>query len=109
MVVLQPNEHQRLPGSTNVLSKPAHSSYVGSLNMRTREIRFMPKNVLAVSLVFSLLLFAGCGEKSAQQKPAMPSVTVAPVERKEVVEADEFTGRIEPVEWVEVRPRVSGY
>lgn len=69
----------------------------------------MPKNVLVVSLVSSVLLFAGCGEKAAQQKPALPSVTVAPVERKEIVEQDEFTGRIEPIEWVEVRPRVSGY
>jgi RND family efflux transporter MFP subunit len=36
-------------------------------------------------------------------------VTVAPVEQKELVEWNEFTGRIEPVEAVEVRPRVSGY
>jgi RND family efflux transporter MFP subunit len=36
-------------------------------------------------------------------------VTVAPVEHREVVERDEFTGRIEPVDSVEVRPRVSGY
>jgi RND family efflux transporter MFP subunit len=34
---------------------------------------------------------------------------VAPVEQKELVEWDEFTGRTEPVESVEVRPRVSGY
>jgi RND family efflux transporter MFP subunit len=36
-------------------------------------------------------------------------VTVAPVEQREIVEWDEFTGRTEPVESVEVRPRVSGY
>ncbi len=36
-------------------------------------------------------------------------MTVAPVEQREIVEWDEFTGRIEPVESVEVRPRVSGY
>jgi RND family efflux transporter MFP subunit len=34
---------------------------------------------------------------------------VAPVEQKELVEWGEFTGRTEPVESVEVRPRVSGY
>lgn len=60
-------------------------------------------------LCLSLLLFAGCGDKAAQQKSAPPSVTVAPVERKELVEQDEFTGRIEPLESVEVRARVSGY
>jgi multidrug efflux system membrane fusion protein len=36
-------------------------------------------------------------------------VTIAPVQSKEIVEWDEFTGRVEPVESVEVRPRVSGY
>ena len=55
------------------------------------------------------LLLAGCNEKPLQQKQGPPPVTVAPVERKEIVEQDEFTGRIEPVESVEVRPRVSGY
>lgn len=52
---------------------------------------------------------AGCGNKSVQMKPALPAVTVAPVEEREIVEQDEFTGRIEPVESVEIRPRVSGY
>lgn len=36
-------------------------------------------------------------------------VTLAPVEQKELVEWEEFTGRVEPVEMVELRPRVSGY
>jgi RND family efflux transporter MFP subunit len=34
---------------------------------------------------------------------------VAPVEQKEIVEWSEFTGRTEPVDSVEVRPRTSGY
>lgn len=37
------------------------------------------------------------------------AVTVAPAAQQEVVEWDEFTGRTEPVESVDVRPRVSGY
>lgn len=36
-------------------------------------------------------------------------VTLAPVEQKELVEWEEFTGRVEAVETVELRPRVSGY
>ena len=55
------------------------------------------------------ILLAGCGAKAAPQQPPPPTVTVAPVEQKELVEWDEFTGRTEPVESVEVRPRVSGY
>jgi len=58
------------------------------------------------------LFLAGCSQGNAaqqQQQPPAPSVTVAPVEQREIVEWDEFTGRTEPVESVEVRPRVSGY
>jgi RND family efflux transporter MFP subunit len=36
-------------------------------------------------------------------------VTVASVEQQQLVEWDEFTGRTEAVEFVEVRPRVSGH
>ncbi len=38
-----------------------------------------------------------------------PTVTVAPAELREAIEHDEFTGRFDAVESVEVRPRVSGY
>jgi RND family efflux transporter MFP subunit len=55
------------------------------------------------------ILLTGCGAKAAPQPPPPPAVTVAPVEEKELVEWDEFTGRTEPVESVEIRPRVSGY
>jgi RND family efflux transporter MFP subunit len=55
------------------------------------------------------MIFAGCGPKAARPQAPAPPVTVAPVEHKEIVEWDEFTGRIEPVDSVEVRPRVSGY
>jgi RND family efflux transporter MFP subunit len=55
------------------------------------------------------LLATGCGPSDAQQKPAPPAVTVATVEQQELVEWNEFTGRTEPVEMVEVRPRVSGH
>lgn len=57
-------------------------------------------------------LLAGCSSRSEaaqQQQPPAPSVTVAPVEQREIVEWNEFTGRTEPVNSVEVRPRVSGY
>ncbi len=65
---------------------------------------------LAVPVVgFVAILLTGCGANAAPQQPPPPTVTVAPVEQRELVEWDEFTGRTEPVESVEVRPRVSGY
>jgi len=42
--------------------------------------------------------------RSKDAAPPPPAVTVAPVEQKEIVEWDEFTGRIEPVEAVESPP-----
>src|SRR5438445_3020608 len=63
----------------------------------------------ATALAALLTLSSGCNRSVAQQRPPIPSVTVAPVERRQIIEWDEFTGRIEPVESVEVRPRVSGY
>src|SRR5580692_395424 len=58
---------------------------------------------------FLTILVVGCGGKAAPQPAPPPSVTVAPIEQKELVEWDEFTGRTESVESVEIRPRVSGY
>lgn len=55
------------------------------------------------------LLATGCGHGAARQQMPPPQVTVAPVDDKEVVEWSEFTGRVQPVESVDVRPRVSGY
>ena len=54
-------------------------------------------------------LVTGCGRAAAQPQMPPPQVTVAPVEEKEIVEWSEFTGRVEPVDAVDVQPRVSGY
>ena len=68
------------------------------------------RNVIFGSVaLISALALVGCTRHAAQTSPALPTVTIAPVEQKEIVERDEFTGRIEPVESVEIRPRVSGY
>ncbi len=67
--------------------------------------------VLAVlSSVAVAGLLTGCGHAAAQSQAAPPpTVTVAPVEQRDIVEWTEFTGRAEPVESVEIRPRTSGY
>jgi RND family efflux transporter MFP subunit len=69
-----------------------------------------PRRLLPALGLVALTLLSACrrGGEPPQRAPA-PAVTVAPVEQKEIVEWDEFTGRTEPVESVEVRPRVSGY
>src|SRR5712671_1337598 len=58
--------------------------------------------------VCALLLIGGCG-KSGGGAPPPPQVSVAQVLEKRVKDWDEFTGRLQAVETVEIRPRVSGY
>jgi RND family efflux transporter MFP subunit len=58
--------------------------------------------VLAVTL-------AGCGDKPAPQAAAAPPVTVAVPTKRTVTDWDEFTGRFEAIEEVQVRARVGGF
>jgi multidrug efflux system membrane fusion protein len=60
------------------------------------------------------VLAGGCDQgqpQAAQQKgaPPAPAVTVAKPAQRVVVEWDEYTGRFDAVQTVEVRARVSGY
>jgi len=67
------------------------------------------KNVfLTVGLFLAVLVEIGCRKASAPSQGPLP-VNVLTVIEKEVNEWDEFTGRLEAVESVEIRPRVSGY
>lgn len=63
----------------------------------------------ALPIALTALLVAGCSHKASQVQFPPPAVTVAQVAPQDIVEWDEFTGRTEAVESVEVRPRVSGY
>jgi len=69
-------------------------------------------STLAVSgaLLAALVGLSGCKSEAntAPQVPA-PQVSVASALERDVTEWDEFTGRLEAVESVEVRPRVTGY
>jgi RND family efflux transporter MFP subunit len=56
------------------------------------------------------MILSSCARNVAAEAPAAPPpVQAAKVISKPVTEFDEFTGRFEAVERVEVRPRVSGY
>jgi multidrug efflux system membrane fusion protein len=57
----------------------------------------------------ALVVMTACGRApEVAQAPAAPQVSVAKVLQQPVNEWDEFTGRLEAPETVEVRPRVSG-
>jgi RND family efflux transporter MFP subunit len=70
------------------------------------------KSSIAITLIAPLaaLILSACARNEAAETPAAPPpVQAAKVVSKPVTEFDEFTGRFEAVERVEVRPRVSGY
>ena len=60
--------------------------------------------------VLSIDLFlSGCGKHAAETGPPLPEVSVVQPISREVIEWDEYIGRLESPESVEVRARVSGY
>jgi RND family efflux transporter MFP subunit len=67
--------------------------------MRTRTIVFLPAMLAA--------LCAACSRPAAPPE-ALPTVEVATPLTKRVADWDDYSGRFEPVNAVEVRPRVSG-
>lgn len=56
-----------------------------------------------------LVALAGCSRNGPPPSQPAPDVTITTVKQKDIVEWEEFTGRTEAVESVEVRPQVSGY
>lgn len=71
--------------------------------------------LLAVGLLAAApLLLTACGNDAAnatatQGAPPAPQVTVAEVVERSITDFAEFSGRVEAIERVELRPRVSGY
>jgi multidrug efflux system membrane fusion protein len=63
---------------------------------------------VALSLA-ALLVLAGCGKKEEAAAPVPPPVTVANPTKKLTTDWDEFTGRFDAVEQVQIRARVTGF
>jgi RND family efflux transporter MFP subunit len=74
--------------------------------MQTR--RLAVTGVLTLAGLSLAALTVGRG-KEPPAAPPLPAVTVAVAPEREITEWDEFTGRLEAVDQVEIRPRVSGY
>ena len=69
--------------------------------------------LVSLGAVAALLFFSGAGQSrpkpAAAAKTALPEVTVAAVIHRPLHEWQEFSGRLQAVNTVEIRPRVSGY
>jgi membrane fusion protein, multidrug efflux system len=75
-----------------------------------RSMNRWARHAVILAAVLSVVLSSGCARTAAQPGEPPPSkVTVAKVAPQDVTEWDEFTGRLEAVNSVSVRPRVSGY
>ena len=77
-------------------------------------MRHSSLSIAPIALAVALIMSACSSNEAAESKAAaaaaqLPQVTVAQAIGRKVTEFDEFTGRFEAVERVEVRPRVSGY
>jgi RND family efflux transporter MFP subunit len=66
-------------------------------------------SVIAASIVLLLGVLSLGRSSKPPAPPPLQAVTVAEVPEREITEWDEFTGRLEAVDQVEIRPRVSGY
>ena len=80
-------------------------TYMIPLRSSTRRM------ALATVSALALAILTACSGSHAEEAgvPPAPEVSAAPVLVKQVSQWDEFSGRVEAVENVELRPRVSGY
>jgi RND family efflux transporter MFP subunit len=69
----------------------------------------MKRTPLSVLILFLVGCFVTGCKKPALPPPQVPIVYFVPSISKEVVEWDEYIGRLESPKTVEIRPRVSGY
>jgi membrane fusion protein, multidrug efflux system len=77
---------------------------------RRQNALIHPLRNLAPLIILLAVSLSGCGDTPAQQAaPPPPSVTVAQPTKRTVTDWDEFTGRFEAVEEVQVRARVGGF
>ena len=75
--------------------------------MRTRRLA-IPGALSVVVISLGALTLERKTDAPPVAQP-LPAVTVAPVEQRDIAGWDEFTGRLQAVDAVEIRPRVSGY
>ena len=64
--------------------------------------------IQAAIFLFGALLAGGCGKKETPPPPP-PTVEVAQPLRSKVTDWNEYVGRFQSIDAVEIRPRVSGY
>ncbi len=80
---------------------------VAGQGLGDRDMMTLTSSVRSLLTVASLVALAACA-KTAPPPPPKPQVTVAVPLQRDVVDWDEYVGRFEAIQDVELRPRVSG-
>ncbi len=85
---------------------------VSNLKLSSSRFRYYAlaaASAVAITMGIGQLGHIRASETPAEQAPPATNVTVALPAIKDIIEWDEFTGRFEAVDSVEIRARVSGY
>ena len=87
----------------SAIAKSERLAQIGNFNLHS-------PGLLGPLIVLLAVTLSGCGNKPPQQAAvAAPPVTVAQPTKRTVTDWDEFTGRFDAVEEVQVRARVGGF
>lgn len=82
----------------------------GDMTMTTMHSRNSTISFRSLGLVLTALVLSACSDSAKQQAaPAPPTVTVASPTQRTVTDWDEFVGRFEAIQQVQVRARVGGF
>ena len=73
------------------------------------SFRHVVASALWSGIAATFLLSSGCGKPPAVQAPPPPEVVSTSPVKTPLVEWDEYVGRLDPIDFVEIRARVSGY
>ena len=109
MDLSQPRNRPELAGVSN-------SNICLESNVSLKQLVFRKSSVpalLGLAVLAAFVLLSGVGHSRAKPQPAanaaLPQVTVAEVIHRPLREWQEFSGRLQAVSTVDIRPRVSGY
>ena len=67
--------------------------------------------LLVAACTATLVTSFGCGQNAGAQSggpPQAPPVSVAPAVQRSITDSEEFSGRLEAIDYVDLRPRVAG-
>ena len=86
-------------------SRSGGAPWISSIASKARAVAFA-----SAAIVVAVPLLSGCGDPADAQggPPRAPPVSVAPAVQRTITESEEFSGRLEATEYVELRPRVAG-